>query len=465
MKKHGLFKILSLTIVGLLVISWFVKASYYSGSEMVDLGLYRIGLYELFNYPFLSVQFFIIPIVFIITVAAFYGVLGKTGKYRSMVEKLAAKFKGKEILFLIIASFVLAALQSVFGYGLLLFIFIPFICSVILQLGYDKMTALIVSFISILIGTIGSTFDPTIVNTLEQVTGYTANIIPRIGLFVICYVVYLLFLIKYAKKAKTLNDKKDDKEIDDAFLGERKNNKKPIWPLIVILSLVFVVLVLGATNWETIFNITWFNEMHTAVKTWAIGEDYTVAAYIFGNFLAFGSWTFTDFSLMLIMASFILKLIYGIKINDFLDGISEYIGKIIKPVGIIVLAYVVVIITAYHPFFATIAAWITDLTSKFNIITTTVVTALGSFLNIEMVYLSQSSIPYIASTFTSDAALNSLTLISQSIYGLSMIVAPTSIILILGLEYLNIPYTKWMKSSWKFIVELLVLILECLSTK
>ena len=62
------------------------------------------------------------------------------------------------------------------------------------------MTALIVSFISILIGTIGSTFDPTIVNTLEQVTGYTANIIPRIGLFVICYVVYLLFLIKYAKK-------------------------------------------------------------------------------------------------------------------------------------------------------------------------------------------------------------------------------------------------------------------------
>ena len=46
MKKHGLFKILSLTIVGLLVISWFVKASYYSGSEMVDLGLYRIGFYQ-----------------------------------------------------------------------------------------------------------------------------------------------------------------------------------------------------------------------------------------------------------------------------------------------------------------------------------------------------------------------------------------------------------------------------------
>lgn len=459
MKKHGLFKILSLTIVGLLLLSWFIPASYYSSSEMVDLGLYRIGLYEFLDYPFLAVQYFSLTIILLLTIGGFYGVLGKTGKYRSLIEKIAAKLKGKEAIFLVVISFLLAALQSVFGFGLILFIFIPFICSIILQLGYDKLTALLVSFISILIGTIGSTFDPNVVGKLVGVTGYETSIYARLGLFVICFVVYLLFMLKHAKKAKALNEKKNDSEIEDTFLGERKNNKKKIWPIILVFSLLLVIIILGSTDWSGTFNITWFTKAYNSVMSWTVGNDSTIVAYVLGKFLEFGKWTFTDYAIVLVMASFLLKFIYGIKFDELLESFCEGAVKMLKPAMLITLAYVIVIITAYHPFYATVAAWITNWTSNFNVITTSIVTIIGSALNIEMLYLSQSSIPYIASVFTSDAALNSLSIVAQSMYGLTMIAAPTSAILILGLGYLDIPYTKWIKSSWKLIVELLVVVL------
>lgn len=458
MKKHGLFKILSLVIIVLTILSWIISASYYSGSEMVSLGLYRIGLYELLQYPFLAMQYFILTVLFLLVVGGFYGILNQTGKYRKMVENFAAKFKRKETIFLVVVAFLFAALQSVFGYGIYLFIFIPFICSVIIALGYDKITALLVSFASILIGTIGSTFDPNIVGTIEQITGYETDIYSKLALFVISFVVYIMFTLKHAKKAKAEN-KKNEVKVKDNYLTETATTKKPMWPIIVIFSLVFVLLVLGSTKWSDSFGITWFSTMYNNVMSWSIGKDYTIVSYIFGKFLEFGTWSYIDYVIVLVIASFLIKFIYKIKFDELLDSFLEGASKMLKPALIIMLAYVVVIITAYHPYFGTIAAWITDWTSKFNIFTTSLVTIIGSALNVEMLYLSQSSLPYIASVFSSDAALYLLSIISQSLYGLTMLVAPTSAILILGLEYLGIPYTKWIKASWKLIVELFVIIL------
>ena len=44
-------------------------------------------------------------------------------------------------------------------------------------------------------------------------------------------------------------------------------------------------------------------------------------------------------------------------------------------------------------------------------------------------------------------------------YGLTMLVAPTSVILMGILTYLDIPYTKWLKTVWKLVLELLAVLL------
>ena len=74
-----------------------------------------------------------------------------------------------------------------------------------------------------------------------------------------------------------------------------------------------------------------------------------------------------------------------------------------------------------------------------------------------MLYVVQSSVPYMAGLYAE--SINSFAIIVQAIYGLTMFVAPTSTMLILGLEILNIPYKEWLKKSYKLVLELLAIII------
>ena len=40
-----------------------------------------------------------------------------------------------------------------------------------------------------------------------------------------------------------------------------------------------------------------------------------------------------------------------------------------------------------------------------------------------------------------------------------MLVAPTSLILMLVLTYLDLPYLNWLKNTWKFVLEFFAIIL------
>jgi uncharacterized ion transporter superfamily protein YfcC len=46
-----------------------------------------------------------------------------------------------------------------------------------------------------------------------------------------------------------------------------------------------------------------------------------------------------------------------------------------------------------------------------------------------------------------------------AINGLVQVIAPTSVIAIFGLSYLDIPYKKWIKYIWKFFLIMLALLL------
>ncbi len=63
------------------------------------------------------------------------------------------------------------------------------------------------------------------------------------------------------------------------------------------------------------------------------------------------------------------------------------------------------------------------------------------------------------SSLTDGANLAVYAVMFQSLYGLVQIVGPTSLLLIVGLSYLEVPYKTWLKYIWRFIVELLIVII------
>ena len=99
----------------------------------------------------------------------FYGVAYKIPAYRVLLDKLVKLFAGKESIFLAIVMILIAGIVSVTGLSFgILFVF-PFVISIILLMGYNKLVAASVTVGSTIVGILGT--------TLGSSTTYYINLI------------------------------------------------------------------------------------------------------------------------------------------------------------------------------------------------------------------------------------------------------------------------------------------------
>ena len=199
MKKTGLFKTLMFVLFGIILLSWIFSASYFTEGELMELGMYQLGFIDFFDLFFASFEFqyFLQILILLLSVGAFYGVLNKTGKYRAWIERIVNNFKGAEFVFLLIVAFAITALTSIFDYGFNLFIFIPFLISIILAMGYEKTTACLATFGALLIGTIGSTWGAktaALIGDTIALESSTTLSIARLALLLISLIILVTIL-------------------------------------------------------------------------------------------------------------------------------------------------------------------------------------------------------------------------------------------------------------------------------
>ena len=84
---------------------------------------------------------------------------------------------------------------------------------------------------------------------------------------------------------------------------------------------------------------------------------------------------------------------------------------------------------------------------------------LSSLFNVDVAYSMQAVVPYFASVITNSEVYSIAAMLFQSMYGLTMLIAPTSAILVVVLSYLGISFKEWFKAVWKLVVEFLVVLL------
>ena len=106
-------------------------------------------------------------------------------------------------------------------------------------------------------------------------------------------------------------------------------------------------------------------------------------------------------------------------------------------------------------FYPTIASLILSISSKFSVALDAFCVAIGSALHVDILYVANYVVPQLAANESANPTV--VGLITQSIYGVTMFIAPTSALLVLGLTYLDIPYKEWVKKTWKLVVALLVI--------
>lgn len=464
-EKHDLFKILGIIILLVVILSWIIPTGSYS-TEFVSGDRTPIGLTDIGVYLLLGVYYFAVIITYLLVLGGFYGVISKTKAYASFVEKVSKFLKGKEIPFVLITSFVIAALAGISNELYQIIVFIPLLITIMRKLKMDKMTAFCTTFGSIFIGLVGASFSPLVgeySNYYLNIT-YKTELLTKIILFIVTYGLFNFFNIKHllnVKKAKKLENEIEEKfEIEKVIATKSKVN---FIPMLIVLAIVFVLQVIAFIGWSDAFEVTCFTKFHTWFTGISVG-DYPIVSNILGTLNAeFGKWDLYLLQIVLIAASVIIALVNKTKIDEYFEQFFAGAKKMCRTTVLVVLAYAICVLTVIFAFVPTVVDWICSLAKNFNVYLTSLSVFISSIFNVELRYTVSSIGTYFAGEFGSEANSPIIGLILQSIYGFTQFFAPTSAILLIGLSYLNISYKNYLKYIWKFLLGLLVIILVVIS--
>lgn len=465
MKKHGLFKAI-LIILGLLVILSFFVPGRQGTASYIGLGTVLLNSVQVFYYFFDTA-------VFLFVIGGFYGVLSKSGAYKKLLDTIVLKVKknSKQFVFVITALF--AIISSLTGFTMSLFIFVPFVMSIILLLGYDKLVAISSTIVAIIIGYIGGLFvtlrNPSSYSTsfvtFEEFVGVDkfANTFPKLILLILGVALLIYFISKHIKDVE---DKKVKYELNDNDLkiSEVKDNYKNIrlWPIITVLSLIFVLLVLGYLPWSSLFEITIFNDFHTWLTSIKVGDFEIFNSIITSISYAFGDWgqlgNYMVICALLLVFSLVVKFISKMKFDEMIDSFIEGMKKML-PVAILTTFSLTVLVCAYNNgFIENLITSTNAAMGSINVLMASIFNILGSLVYPDLYYTAYGVYTPLLSAITDESLYQVLALNFQTLNGLVMLIGPTSLILIAGLTYLDIPYTTWLKYIWRFILMLFILI-------
>ena len=236
----------------------------------------------------------------------------------------------------------------------------------------------------------------------------------------------------------------------------KKVNGKTAKPFIIMFIVTMLVLIIGMFNWNGVFKIELFNNILTSIQGFKIG-DYAIFANLLGSIPAVGSWTNYEIGVVLIINAFIIGRLYGLTwseiVNSFVEGMKKMIPVAVWTMAVSILFLLMNTNSSGYTMYNTISNSILGLTDKLNVFTMSLTTLIGSILYNDFPYLLSALYAPITSLYTNFSLIG---IITQIIHGIVQFIAPTSVILVAGLTYFDIPYTEWLKKLWKFFLGLLM---------
>ena len=473
-KKYGLFKNLAVLLLLVVVTTYFVEGR--------DGSIKYLALGDLVLNYVQSLYYFFETAIFILVVGGFYGFLNRVPAYKKLVKGSANKVSSKSTLIVIIATILFAVLSSLTGFNLLMLMFVPFVVSIILLLGYDKLVALSATIGGVIVGIMGGVFltlrdansYESLYITFDKFVGLDSNwvnVLPRVALLVIATGLLVFYIISHIKKVNKGEAKYSLTKSDSLFVEVKDRTGKAVLvddskvnrgPLVIALVLLVVILVLGYFPWESLFGIKCFTKFHTWLLGIKIGKYEVYSNLISPSIGAFGSWgsigNYMMAMFMVLLFSLVIMLVYRVKFEDAMDGFVLGIKKMVPSILVFMLAGSVLVATYNNGFVETIITKAAELGD--NVVVHSLITMLGTLLiNVESQYLFNSVFTNILTNLTDSANLSIYSVMFQSVYGLVQVIAPTSVLLIVGLSYLDVPYKTWLKYIWRFVIELIIVVL------
>ncbi len=470
MKKNNLLKVLILTFVVVAFLSWIIPVGEYDNASFILGSIVPVGLFDLTLIPLTVFDLALPSMVFVLVVGGLYGIINKTGVYTRMINDLTSKLKGKELKFLVIITVTLGILSSLVGLNLAFFFIIPLIATILLSLGFSKITTMLSTIGSILVGMMGSIYGSDISYYLNRYFShnsdytYNTSIFPDRIILLILLVFLLVMFVLHKGKNDLANSKKKNEEIP---LYEKNDNSKKSWkPLFIILILAFMFITIGSFKWDDILgtttNPTPFLDFYEKIMGVEI-NGFPIISSILGTIPAIGYWKLPFISVFTLFITILFVIIYKVKLSDFLSGFETGVKSNLKLILYIIGSNLVLAILfkngATANFVTTIVDYLMNIPDKFSTLILSGTTIISSFFyNNFSVLVDTLYTPTVILTGTTVELRFLASIVIQTLYGLVMFIAPTSVLLITGLAYFDISYKDWFKNIWKLLLQLFIVV-------
>ena len=158
MKKHNIFKILTIVILVSIVLSYFIPGTTMGYGSVEKGTILPVTFANTFTNSITSFSAFITLFIYILVIGVFYAVLKKTDRYETLVDNTASVFDKNKGLFVVITVFALGLSTLFTGELYSMLIFIPFLISVLKKLGFNKYTSILATVGSTILGFSGTLY-------------------------------------------------------------------------------------------------------------------------------------------------------------------------------------------------------------------------------------------------------------------------------------------------------------------
>ena len=460
-EKHGLVKVAGIMVLLTVLLTWIIPQGMFQGTEISVTEITRVGLFDFFTYGLLGMYYFTVLVTFIFVLGAFYQVLSRTKGYQKLTSSIAKIFNGKEILFTLVVSFIIAAVSAITNEYIVMLSIVPFFITIMNKMKLDKMTGFVTTFGAILVGTLGSVYSSKIVGMNVQYLGveYSSLLWVRIVTFAVSYIAFNVFTVLHLLKKRK---ERKAEVMPDLFETETTNEKSRsgIVGISIILGLFVVITLLAYLPWGAAFTSEWPATVLEKI-TGAEVFGSTIFAYILGNVQAFGSWDIFGVQVTMLVAILVIKIVDKMSMNEVFEAFGEGFKKVGKLVVILLMCYLVLEFAVMYPVLPTIVDWFLGLfknaSEKVLLVFSTIPGLFTSLFTVEYQYTLNLIGTYL--TGTHEAFTSQLAYMLQSTYGLASMFSPASAILLMGLSYLGITYKEWMKYIWKFLLIMFAVII------
>lgn len=446
------YTILLLLVAVMAVLTWVIPAGHYAytadgqpiAGSYTQVAQNGQGFTAVVRAPLEGFYQAIDIAAFILMVGAFQGVIAKTGAIDAGVQTVVYRLKGREKLLIPLLMIAFALGGTTFGMAEETIAFYPLLVPMLVSAGYDAMTAVSVILLGAGSGVLASTVNPFATGIAAGFADISLGdgIALRVVMWVVLVGLSIWYVMRYASKvshhpeASLVQDLRSTHTALFTQPGAGQNQAIP------------------------------FTATHKRILS-IFAFTYALMAYAVIPFADLGlplptlGWGFLELSALYLTASIVAGLVGRLHEKDLIDGIVAGAADLLGVALIIGISRGISVVMDAGAITDTILRWGEQLLQGAGSVAFLLLSYL-LFLPLSVIIPSTSglatlSMPIFAPLADFAGIGRDLVITAfQSASGLVNLVTPTSAVVMGGLSMGHVPYDRWLRYVWKFLLLLFV---------